>query len=105
MKRIDLIVALTKSNIWTEDRFGNFKGEIEHYIFSRREYKDLIRENIKDSEYRLKIQTTSVRFEKKILVCNKNEWLNIISDYIKNIDVVNFGDKTYLKIGSIKIPI
>ena len=83
--RNTLINILKASGVWAEDRWGNFK-----YTGSTL-----------SGDYRFKFNTTSVRFEKKVVFDSgsvKSDWINIASDYYKNIkfveDKVSFGKKT-----------
>jgi hypothetical protein len=41
--------------------------------------------------YRFKIQDISVRYEKRIEVCGKNEWIKISSGYLKNLTINEDG--------------
>ena len=74
------IRALLLSQGWVEDRFGNLKG--------------------KSGNVRVKFQATSMRVEKKIVYkpiefANQTsytpppEWKNVVSDYYKNISIVD----------------
>lgn len=65
--KMALIDVLNSSPNWELDRWGNYK-----YCGT----------SLKGS-YRFKFQDTSVRFEKK--GTNTGTWLNIASDYYKNI--------------------
>lgn len=74
------IRALLLSQGWKEDRFGNLKGN--------------------SGIVRVKFQATSMRVEKKIVhkpieFANQTsytpppEWKNVVSDYYKNINIVD----------------
>lgn len=67
MKKEEAIRALRASTRWTEDRFGHFKLD-----------------SANGTKYRFKIQDTSIRFERQVLIGGTNEWFNIVSDYFKN---------------------
>lgn len=80
-----LINILKASGVWTEDRWGNFK--YSGYNLT--------------GDYRFKFNTTSVRFEKKVIFesgCVKYNWINLASDYYKNLSFrdnkVSLGLKT-----------
>jgi hypothetical protein len=77
--RGDLIVNIRhtlKTNGWEVDRWGNYKI------------------NRNERSYRVKLQKTSLRYEVK----GGNRWVNILSDYFKNIEVVDEGIKIKGKI-------
>ncbi len=74
--RNTLINLLTASGVWTEDRWGNFKYTGSNLT----------------GDYRFKFNTTSVRFEKKVIFESgsvKYDWINIASDYYKNLKFVD----------------
>lgn len=68
-KQKEFLVANIKQSLkvngWVEDRWGNFKRAVS------------------GKEYRVKFQKTSIRYELKV----GKDWLNIVSDYIKNVVV------------------
>jgi hypothetical protein len=77
--RINLISDIEVTlfdNGWNKDRWGNFKKEMN------------------SRNYRIKLQKTSLRFEVK----GGSGWINILSDYFKNIEVVEEGIKIKGKI-------
>lgn len=80
MTRSELIEALRKSPIWTEDHYGHFKMKW------------------KGVQYRLKIQLLVVRYEKRYHDCT---WFNNASDYYRNVTVIDGR----LKIQEYRIPI
>ncbi len=74
------ITAILKAQGWAEDRFGNLKRN--------------------STNVRIKLQATSMRVEKKIVYkpiefANQTsytpppEWKNVVSDYYKNIAIVD----------------
>lgn len=65
MTRSEFIAALRQSPIWEEDRYGHFKLEWKGF------------------KYRLKVQTLSVRYEKKV----GSAWFLTASDYYKNVTI------------------
>lgn len=65
-----VINLLSASSKWSKDSYGNYKTITEN-----------------GRVYRLKIQKTSVRLEVKEKIVDKNEWLNIVSDYFKNLEI------------------
>lgn len=64
---INQIEDTLKSNGWYTDRWGNY------------------RKDVNGKAYRVKGQKTSLRYEVKI----GPQWVNILSDYYKNIEVVD----------------
>ena len=66
-QKLVILDALNISKVWEKDRWGHFKRTLE----TDRGTKTV----------RLKIQRTSIRFELK----HGTEWINIASDYFKNI--------------------
>lgn len=82
MKHADFIKILNGSKRWKVNSYGHYHLKVN------------------ESEYRMKIQDNSVRFEKKVLIVDKNEWRKIASDYYKNITVdlenktITMGGKT-----------
>lgn len=79
MTKQEIIAALEASDVWTKDRFGHFK-----LTFG-------------PSQYRLKIQSLAIRYEKK----DGAGWFCKTSDYYKNTTVQD----GFLRIGSRRIPI
>ena len=83
----EVTIALEKSSVWERDRWGHFqtkKGE---------------------QSYRLKIQDLSIRFEKKVAIGGKAEWLNLASDYYKNVRIGDREGKPVLRIGDRALPL
>ena len=83
----EVMFALGISNVWKKDRYGHFqttKGE---------------------QAYRLKMQDLSIRFEKKVMVGGKAEWLNLASDYYKNVRIGDREGKPVLRIGDRALPL
>ncbi len=70
-KKRAVIEAKAGSLGWTKDRWGHWKKDID------------------GTQCRLKMQKTSVRFEKKI----NSGWFNVASDYFKNFQVIPEGIK------------
>ncbi len=83
----EVTIALEKSSVWKRDRYGHFQTTNN------------------DRVYRLKIQELSIRFEKKVLVWGKAEWMNVISDYYKNAVVGEHDGKPVLRIGNRALPL
>ncbi len=83
----EVTFALGISRVWKRDRYGHFQTTNN------------------DQVYRLKIQELSIRFEKKVLVGGKAEWLNVISDYYKNAVVGEREGKPVLRIGNRALPL
>lgn len=79
MTKLELMLKLKASPIWTGDRWG-------HY-----------RLTFKDQDYRIKLQDLSVRFERKL----GNDWVNRCSDYYRNVEVKD--DRLAIK--SMRIPL
>lgn len=85
MKRNDFCNALSNSNLWKADRFGN-------YLY--------IGPKFSPHSYRFKIQTTSARLEFQVIFADgRKEWRNYRSDYFKNIVIdengfITFGTST-----------
>jgi hypothetical protein len=83
-QRKDLVQSIKKvllNKNWSFDRWGNYKRIIC------------------DHEYRMKFQKTSLRFEIKI----HGHWSNIVSDYFKNISIIDESNKTLIKFGNKEI--
>lgn len=85
--KLEVIFALRMSNVWKKDRYGHFQTTKN------------------DQTYRLKIQDISVRFEKKTLITGNTEWLNLTSDYYKNVRVGEREGKPVLRIGNRALPL
>jgi len=87
--KLEVTTALEISNVWKKDRYGHFQTT-----------KD-------EQAYRLNIQDISVRFEKKVLITStgKTEWLNLASDYYKNVRVGEREGKPVLRIGNRALPL
>ena len=83
----EVTITLEKSDVWKRDRWGHFQ--------------------MKDGEqsYRLKIQDLSIRFEKKMLVGGKAEWVNMISDYYRNVRLGEREGKPVMRIGNKALPL
>ncbi len=83
----EVTIALELSSVWKQDRYGHFqttKGE---------------------QAYRLKMQDLSIRFEKKTLVGGRAEWVNLISDYYRNVRLGEREGKPILRIGNRALPL
>ena len=114
MTKIELLSTLGSKNTgWMIDRWGNFSAQITHYLVTKKfVHKETgairlveARKETDDSLYRLKIQANSVRFEKKVSICGKNEWMKITSGYIKDLEITEVGGENYLNINGIKFPL
>jgi len=83
----EVTIALEKSDVWKLDRYGHFQ-------------------TVNDGQsYRLKMQDLSIRFEKKMLVGGRAEWVNMISDYYRNVILGEREGKPVLRIGNRALPL
>ncbi len=86
-QRTEILTALEQSNVWKQDRWGHFQH------------------NNGTFQYRLKVQDLTMRFEKQITLSDgKREWLNIASDYYRNIRLGERDGKPVLGIGNRALP-
>ena len=83
----EVTFALGISNVWKKDRYGHFQTT-----------KD-------EQAYRLKMQELSVRFEKRMSIAGKAEWVNVVSDYYWNIRIGEREGKPVLRIGDRVLPL
>ena len=83
----EVTIALEKSDVWKRDRYGHFQAVNN------------------GQTYRLKIQDLSIRFEKKVLVTGKAEWVNMISDYYRNVRLGEREGKPSMRIGNRALPL
>lgn len=83
----EVTIALEISNVWKRDRYGHFQTVHN------------------GQTYRLKMQDLSIRFEKKVLVTGKAEWVNMISDYYRNVRLGEREGKPILRIGNRELPL
>jgi len=83
----EVTIALEKSDVWKLDRYGHFQ-------------------TVNDGQsYRLKMQDLSIRFEKKVLIGERAEWLNLASDYYRNVRLGEREGKPILRIGNRALPL
>lgn len=85
--RSEVTIELEKSSVWERDRYGHFQAVHN------------------GQTYRLKMQDLSVRFEKKAIVAGRAEWVNIISDYYRNVRLGEREGKPILRIGNRALPL
>jgi len=83
----EVTIALEMSDVWKRDRYGHFQTVHN------------------GQTYRLKIQDLSIRFEKKMLVGGKAEWVNMISDYYRNVRLGEREGKPSMRIGNRALPL
>ena len=83
----EVTFALGISNVWKRDRYGHFQTVHN------------------GQTYRLKIQDLSIRFEKKMLVTGKAEWVNMVSDYYRNVRLGEREGKPSMRIGNRALPL
>ena len=83
----EVTIALEMSDVWKLDRYGHFQTVHN------------------GQSYRLKMQELSVRFEKKVLVAGRAEWVNIVSDYYRNTRLGEREGKRVLRIGNRALPL
>ena len=83
----EVTIALEMSDVWKLDRYGHFQTVHN------------------GQTYRLKIQDLSIRFEKKMLVTGKAEWVNMISDYYRNVRLGEREGKPVMRIGNKALPL
>ena len=83
----EVTLALEVSSVWKRDRYGHFQTAHN------------------GQSYRLKMQELSVRFEKKVLVAGRAEWVNIVSDYYRNTRLGEREGKRVLRIGNRALPL
>lgn len=87
------LVDLTKKNVLDiiahskeleVNRFGNYHFTTSENLFFVN--GDIVEKKRNDeTNMRLKMKKTSIRYEKSVDIIGKKEWLKIASDYIKNI--------------------
>ncbi len=85
--RAEVTIALEKSSVWNQDRYGHFQTVHN------------------GQTYRLKMQDLSIRFERKVLVTGKAEWVNVISDYYRNVRLGEREGKPSMRIGNRALPL
>lgn len=68
MKAEEVRAVLSRSKIWSEDRYG-------HFIRTHGNQK-----------FRIKMGTTSLRIEFQAKICGKNEWIKKAGDYYKYVE-------------------
>lgn len=83
----EVTIALEKSDVWKRDRYGHFQAKND------------------GQSYRLKMQELSIRFERKVLVAGRAEWVNMISDYYRNVRLGEREGKPILRIGNRALPL
>ena len=83
----EVTIALEKSDVWKRDRYGHFQTVHN------------------GQTYRLKIQDLSIRFEKKMLVGGRAEWVNAVSDYYRNVRLGEREGKPIMRIGNKALPL
>ena len=83
----ELTIALEMSDVWKRDRYGHFQTVHN------------------GQTYRLKMQELSIRFERKVLVTGKAEWVNVISDYYRNVRLGEREGKPIMRIGNKALPL
>lgn len=83
----EVTIALEKSDVWKRDRYGHFQTVHN------------------GQTYRLKMQELSIRFERKVLVTGKAEWVNVISDYYRNVRLGEREGKPSMRIGNRALPL
>ena len=85
--RSEVTIALEMSSVWERDRWGHFQ-------------------TVNDGQsYRLKMQDLSIRFEKKVLVGGRAEWVNMVSDYYRNVRLGEREGKPSMRIGNRALPL
>ena len=85
--KMEVTITLEKSSVWNRDRWGHFRTAHN------------------GQAYRLKLQDLSIRFEKSVFVAGKAEWLNLASDYYKNVRITESNGKPILRIGDRALPL
>ncbi len=83
----EVTIALEMSDVWKLDRYGHFQTVHN------------------GQTYRLKMQDLSIRFEKKVLVTGKAEWVNMVSDYYRNVRLGEREGKPSMRIGNRALPL
>ena len=83
----EVTIALEKSDVWKLDRYGHFQTVHN------------------GQTYRLKMQDLSIRFERKMIVTGKAEWVNMISDYYRNVRLGEREGKPSMRIGNRELPL
>lgn len=83
----EVTIALEMSDVWKRDRYGHFQTVHN------------------GQTYRLKMQELSIRFERKVLVTGKAEWVNVISDYYRNVRLGEREGKPIMRIGNKALPL
>lgn len=83
----EVTIALEMSDVWKLDRWGHFQTVHN------------------GQTYRLKMQELSIRFERKMLVAGRAEWVNMISDYYRNVRLGEREGKPIMRIGNRALPL
>ncbi len=83
----EVTIALEMSDVWKRDRYGHFQTVHN------------------GQTYRLKMQELSIRFEKKMLVGGRAEWVNVVSDYYRNVRLGEREGKPIMRIGNKALPL
>ena len=83
----EVTIALEMSDVWKRDRYGHFQTVHN------------------GQTYRLKMQELSIRFERKMLVAGRAEWVNMISDYYRNVRLGEREGKPIMRIGNKALPL
>lgn len=83
----EVTIALEMSSVWKRDRYGHFQTVHN------------------GQTYRLKMQELSIRFEKKVLVGGRAEWVNVVSDYYRNVRLGEREGKPIMRIGNKALPL
>ncbi len=66
------------------------RQELESWLLSKGYLKDKFghfQKTIGDNVFRFKMQTSSVRVEKRVKTVDHNEWLHLASSYYKNLSI------------------
>ena len=83
----EVTFALGISSVWKKDRYGHFQTAHN------------------GQAYRLKMQDLAIRFEKKMLVGGRAEWVNVVSDYYRNVRLGEREGKPIMRIGNKALPL
>ena len=83
----EVTIALEMSDVWKLDRYGHFQTVHN------------------GQTYRLKMQDLSIRFERKMIVTGKAEWVNMISDYYRNVRLGEREGRPIMRIGNQALPL